>query len=62
MTSAESRRLDDPLAMDIIGAQEVDLPASESALRSDHRTTAVHAWLNLALFIEERQCVCDLQI
>ena len=57
MTLAESRRLEDPSAMDIIGAQEVDLPTADSALQPDRRTAAVHAWLNLALSIEERQYV-----
>lgn len=61
MTSAENRRLEDPAAMDIIGAQDVNLPTSHSAPQVDRRTAAVHAWLNLALSIEERQCVRDLQ-
>jgi hypothetical protein len=62
VTSAENRRLEDPSAMDIIGAQDVDLPTSQSAPQPDRRTTAVHAWLTLALSIEERQYVWDLQI
>ena len=61
MTSAENRRLEDPSAMDIIGAQDVDLPTSESAPQPNRRTAAVHAWLNLALSIEERQFVRPLQ-
>jgi hypothetical protein len=43
--------------MDIIGAQEVNLPTAESAPQPDRRTAALHAWLNLALSIEERQYV-----
>jgi hypothetical protein len=57
MTSAENRRLEDPTAMDIIGAQEVNLLTAESAPQPDRRTAALHAWLNLALSIEERQYV-----
>jgi hypothetical protein len=60
MTSAENRRLEDPSAMDIIGAQEVHLPSSQSAPQPDRQTAAVHVWLNLALSIEERQYVRDL--
>jgi hypothetical protein len=33
--SAENRRLEDPLAMDIISVQDVDLLTSGSALQSD---------------------------
>src|ERR1700694_2752650 len=38
MTSAESRHLEDPSAMDIIGAQQINLLTANSALQPDHRT------------------------
>jgi hypothetical protein len=59
ITSAESQCLEDPLAMDIISAQEIDLPTADLALQPDRQTTALHAWLNLALSIEERQYICS---
>jgi hypothetical protein len=42
VTSAENQRLEDPSAMDIIGAQDVNLLTSRSAPQPDCQTTAVH--------------------
>jgi len=54
ITSAESRRLEDPRAIDIIGTQVVDINAGSGPLPSP-LTGVVPEWLNLALSIEERQ-------
>lgn len=52
--SAEDRRLEDPSAMDIIGAQQLGTGAG-SGSDPNRQTGAGPAWLHLALSIEERQ-------
>jgi hypothetical protein len=57
--SAESRRLEDPHAMDIMGAQQLEITAdlAQSGFNSNRPTGAGSEWLNLALSIEEKQYV-----
>jgi hypothetical protein len=59
MTTAESRRLKNPRAMDIIGAHKNDFHAELAGSASEpNRLTATGTeWLNLALSMEERQYV-----
>jgi hypothetical protein len=62
--SAESRRLDNPKAMDIVGVKPVILNAGSARLKpnSNRLTGAVSEWLELALSIEERQYVIASKI
>ena len=59
ITSAESRRLKDPSAMDIMCAQQPDGIAdpAQSGFTQTPLTGVGSQWLNLALSIEERQYV-----
>ena len=59
--SAESRRLEDPRAMDIMRAHQPEVTTDPAKLGSNpNRPTGVGSeWLNLALSIEEKQYVCD---
>jgi hypothetical protein len=58
ITSAESRRLKDPRAMDIMGAQkEVNADPARSGSDPSRLPGIGTHWLNLALSIEERQYV-----
>ena len=54
MTIAESRRLKNPQAMDIIGALKNEYPPE---LSPNHSNVTGNDWLNLALSMEERQYV-----
>ena len=54
--SAESRRLEHPHAMDIIGAQQVPIDAKSGSNPTGPMGVASR-WLDLALSIEERQYV-----
>jgi hypothetical protein len=60
ITDAESRRLVDPTAMDILCARdaanhEESMPAVESQAH-----TCTESWIQKAIDIEERQCVAPL--
>jgi hypothetical protein len=57
--SAESRRLKDPRAMDIMRAhqQEITADPAQSVSEPNSITEIGAQWLNLALSIEERQYV-----
>ena len=59
ITSAESRRLVNPRAMDIIGVHQPDRIANvaQSALDANRPPAVGTQWLDLALLIEERQYV-----
>jgi hypothetical protein len=56
ITFAESRRMSDLSAMDILGAQVVVTNPDPLPVLNDS-TASAHQWLNLALSIEERQYV-----
>jgi hypothetical protein len=62
--SAESRRLENPKAMDIVGVKPVILNAGSARLEPDSSrlTSAISEWLELALSIEERQYVIESKI
>jgi len=56
ITSAESQRLKDPWAMDIMRAHQPE--GNTGPAQSANRLTGVgNEWLHLALSIEEKQCV-----
>jgi hypothetical protein len=60
--SAEARRLKEPKAMDIYGAEVAGTAsassiARESASSSGRSNSAIHEWLEFALMIEEKQYV-----
>ena len=58
IVSAESRRLKDPSAMDIIGTHlDVSPDPAESGSHPNHLTEVGSQWLILALLIEEKQYV-----
>ena len=57
--TAESKRLKNPCAMDIMRAQQTELSADPglSVARPNRSSEVGTEWLNLALSIEERQYV-----
>lgn len=62
ITLAESRRLKDPRAMDIMRAHqpEINSGLAESEADHNHLSGVGSQWLNLALSIEEKQYVCEI--
>ena len=62
ITSAESRRLENPSAMDLIGVRQVGVNAGSGSRSGSNRSRLTGVgpqWLDLALSIEERQYVFD---
>ena len=58
IVSAESRRLKDPTAMDIVGTHlGISANPAESGINPNRLTEVGSQWLTLALSIEEKQCV-----
>lgn len=57
ITAAESRRLKNPHAMDVIGAQKFHVELAGSASDPSRLTATGNEWLNLSLSMEERQYV-----
>ena len=54
---AESRRYEDPSAMDILGAREMDSATNDPPPDETRLTQTGDKWLHLALLIEEQQYV-----
>ena len=60
ITDAESRRLDEPAAMDILGAKKISNEDTSMPHDEDATYTSMEKWIQMALDVEEKQCVIYL--